>query len=115
MFSALGNQTDSALYTSYKSTSIRPIDISFKPIQNPNGNKNYLAVVEKKNETIVIPKQLQISQIETDVVFADADDDDDDEKPNIFSLGNDPIKTFYIGSITAVGLFILYRILTKKG
>ena len=33
---------------------------------------------------------------------------------NPFSFGDDPIKTFYIGSITAVGLFILYRILTKR-
>ena len=33
--------------------------------------------------------------------------------PDPFSIGKDPIKTFYIGSITVVGLFILYRILSK--
>jgi hypothetical protein len=33
--------------------------------------------------------------------------------PDPFFLGKDPIKTFYIGSITVVGLFILYRILSK--
>ena len=31
-----------------------------------------------------------------------------------FSLGKDPIKTFYIGSITVVGLYILYKILNKR-
>jgi hypothetical protein len=32
---------------------------------------------------------------------------------NIFSIGNDPIKTFYIGSITVVGLYLVYRILDR--
>jgi len=34
--------------------------------------------------------------------------------PDPFSLGKDPIKTFYIGSITVVGLYILYKILNKR-
>jgi hypothetical protein len=34
-------------------------------------------------------------------------------KENPFSLGKDPINTFYIGSVTVVGLLILYKILTK--
>ena len=34
--------------------------------------------------------------------------------PDPFSLGKDTIKTFYIGSITVVGLYILYKILNKR-
>ena len=38
----------------------------------------------------------------------------EDSEPDPFSLGKDPIKTFYIGSVTVVGLYILYKILNKR-
>ena len=43
----------------------------------------------------------------------DSDVDDEDNK-DIFSLGKDPVKTFYIGSITVIGLFVLFRLIQKN-
>jgi len=40
-------------------------------------------------------------------------DDDDDEKNGRFNFINDPINSFFIGSITVVGLFVLFRLLQK--
>ena len=37
----------------------------------------------------------------------------EDSNVDPFSLGKDPIKTFYIGSVTVVGLYILYKILHR--
>ena len=38
---------------------------------------------------------------------------DDDEKNGRFNFINDPINSFFIGSITVVGLFVLFRLLQK--
>jgi hypothetical protein len=107
----------------YQPTTIQPSAVDFRPIQQPEGKVQYVAIIETGEELII----------------RDSDSDSEGEEepnthnelyeqgkvyaplvasptktPDIFALGEDPIKTFYIGSITVVGLFILYRILTKK-
>ena len=92
------------------------MNVSFHPIKNTTGTMNYVALVENENEkaNIVIPK---------DMVIEDEHDEDDtcnvpsntnSNTTDIFDLENDYVKTFYIGSITVVGLYILYRILDKR-
>ena len=44
----------------------------------------------------------------------DEEDDDTDKKKGRFQFINDPINTFFIGSITVVGLFVLFRMLQKN-
>ena len=101
------------------------LDILFKPIKNPAGNVNLVPLVsteedkedkEDKEETSTPTETTEpVIQEEMTTCAAAYDEGNDDKKPNnIFSLDNDPIKTFYIGSITVVGLFILYRMLTKR-
>ena len=103
------------------------LDILFKPIKNPAGNVNYVPLVsteedkdkdkdEDDSEFVSIPSETVEPVIQEEMTTCAAPDAGDDNKNpnNIFSLGGDPIKTFYIGSITVVGLFILYRMLTKK-
>ena len=42
------------------------------------------------------------------------DDNDDNKMINgTFNFINDPINSFFIGSITVVGLFVLYRMMEK--
>lgn len=102
----------------YQPTNPQKTDVTFRPIKQSTGNVHYVALIEKKEEE----------------EESDEDDHTDDEsselyekkeiyaplatskspKKNIFSLGDDPVKNFYIGSITVVGLFILYKIITKK-
>lgn len=99
----------------YIPSTIGTLDVYFHPIKNPSGTVNYVALVEKDDENVVIPSNMVL----------DNDDISDDEnesvneyekttgKNDIFSLDNDYINTFYIGSITVVGLYILFRILDK--
>ena len=64
---------------------------------------------ENKKVKTSIPKELVIENDEYD------DDSNENNKTiDIFDLENDYVKTFYIGSITVVGLYILYRILDKS-
>jgi hypothetical protein len=57
--------------------------------------------------------------------FIDNEDSSDDEvdtssntverkEVNIYSFGKDPVNQFFIGSVTVVGLFLLYRFLQKS-
>jgi len=122
MFS-YANQVGQPKPTTFQPTRIPKSDITFKPQKRPAGNVNYIAIVET-DEILITPSDDEISpefvnlydqqeiyapvgQIQTDL------DDSGSNPKDIYSLGGDPIKTFYIGSITVLGLFILYRILTK--
>jgi hypothetical protein len=97
----------------YTSSNSSNMNVSFHPIKNTTGTMNYIALAENENEKakILIPKDMAIE-----------DDHDDDtcnvpsssNTTDIFDLENDYVKTFYIGSITVVGLYILYRILDKR-
>jgi len=41
-------------------------------------------------------------------------DDDDNNKNGKFNFIKDPVNSFFIGSITVVGLFVLFRFLQKN-
>ena len=75
-------------------------NISIKKISNDfDKKKNYIALMDN------------------DHYDSDNDDDDNDEKNNIINAITpnklNTINTFYIGSLTIVGLFILYRMIQK--
>lgn len=118
--------------TNYQPTKIPGQEVLFQPMKSFSGpSVNYVALIDNKEKTI-------------GDYDSDNDESDDDEEPpfqrlyrrgdiyssaplamspasappppstDIFSLGNDTIKSFYIGSITVVGLYILYKILNKR-
>lgn len=95
----------------YKPTSLpKNMDVEFIPMKNASGNAAYVAVLESKEEYVIDGNQRGFTELYKDnEIYAQDDTDPDDP----YSLGNDPIKIFYIGSITVVGLFILFRILSK--
>jgi hypothetical protein len=43
----------------------------------------------------------------------DDEEKDDENKGGRFNFINDPINSFFIGSVTVVGLFVLFRLLQK--
>jgi hypothetical protein len=119
--SRLTNQTKE-----FQPTTIQKMDVGFRPIVQPEGKLQYVAIIETGEELIIDDSSDSESEsknhnelYEKGKIYAplvnskDKSNEDESNKPDMFSLGNDPIKTFYIGSITVVGLFILYRILTK--
>jgi thiol-disulfide isomerase/thioredoxin len=125
MFSASNSNTlgksDCSKCKSYIPSATNSMNISFKPMKNPSGNVNFVAIVEEDDENIEIPKDRQVDE-EVDTlydnknIYSPTNNElvyEDDKKRDIFSLDNDYIKTFYVGSITVVGLYILFRILNK--
>ena len=115
--------------TPYKSSFTPRLDVSFVPIKQSDGNESLVALVGDGEDiglpidTICTPDSDNVTNSGTEFaqlykqgeIYATPtpDDDDDDSKRNLFSLGNDPVNVFYIGSITVVGLYILFRILSK--
>jgi hypothetical protein len=107
--------------TPYKPTNVIRMGVSFKPVQQQNGNSTYVALVDDNNDVgLPIDNDCTIEDTEFSKLYKKGEiyatptpSDDDDDKKDIFSLGKDPIKVFYIGSITVVGLYILFRIISK--
>lgn len=117
MFSSV---LEKPIITPYKPTTVNKMEVSFKPIQQPGGNNTYIALVDDSDDIgLPIDTDCTIEDTEFSKLYkkgkiyttpTPSDNDDDNDR---FSLGNDPIKVFYIGSITVVGLYILFRILSK--
>ena len=119
MFSAMDN-----LGNPYKPTSIPKIEVSFVPVKNERSSiPNYIAIIDDDNhiglpidEPEVVNSGTEFSKLyKKGEIYATPTPNEDDDQPqnDIFSLGKDPVKVFYVGSITIVGLYILYRILSK--
>lgn len=70
---------------------------------------NYVALMQFKEEEDPPFKQLY----DAGNIYSEGPLATPKQTEDPFSLGKDPIKTFYIGSVTVVGLFILYKILMK--
>lgn len=107
MFSSLGKEDK---YTKFSSPT-KVMNISLLPTRGENGDKNYISVVDidgKFTEKFIASNP----DHSNNSMFTTSDVDDEDNK-DIFSLGKDSIKTFYIGSITVIGLFILFRFMNK--
>ena len=111
--SALGKSGCGCKGNPYTPSNSGIMDVSFLPIKNTSGNVNYVALIENENEKakIVIPKEMEVIDDESEDTCSD---NSNTKTTDIFDLENDYVKTFYIGSITVVGLYILYRILDKS-
>jgi len=127
LVSQLGKPTQ----TLYTPSTVPKTNITFRPVKQSKGNVHYVAFVESEGTVIIEDSDASKTGAESgDEPDDDSSDDDSDElykkgkiysplatsesANQIFSLGDDPIKSFYIGSVTVVGLFILYRMLIKK-
>jgi hypothetical protein len=101
--------------SSYTPSKNSQMDVSFRPLTQPSGVVQYVALIESE-ETLRESEYTSECDCngkcdgtcKSEKALATTP-----KKPDIFSLGKDPIKTFYIGSVTVLGLFILYRILNK--
>ena len=92
----------------YYPSTTNTMDVSFHPVKNESGTQHYIALIENDNEKVKIPLNMKINDSMDSIEYKD------DYKKDEFNLDNDYIKTFYIGSITVVGLYILFRILDKS-
>ncbi len=92
---------------SYTPSIIHPMDVEFVLIKNTSGTINYIPLIENGNENTVIPSELKIDEKAMDEPY------EENKKKDIYSLNNDYINTFYIGSVTVIGLYILFRMINK--
>lgn len=100
--SGLGKKHCGCNNSKYYSPSItNTMDVSFRPIKNTSGTINFIPLLDSKDE-IKVPEEMQI--------------DDETEMNEISSQDSSMnyVQTFYIGSITVVGLYILFRILERS-
>ena len=99
--SILGN------YSNYKPSTEKKIDVVFQPdgyysvlALNSNGGDGIGYELSNDDST-------DISNIPNDMA-----EEEQSEKP-IYSFGSNPINGFFLGSVTVLGLFLLYRLLKK--
>ena len=99
---------------SYYPSNVNAMDVSFRPIKNDSGTEHYIALIENDYENVKIPSNMKINDSYDSLDSFNSHDYEKSSQNDIYNLNNDYIKTFYIGSITVVGLYILFRILDKS-
>ena len=111
--STLGNPKQ----TSFQPTIFPKLDVSFRPLTQPGGNKQYVALIETEEELVIKDDEsvgCQEEEYKADTIYAPTTTPAGGADPkDPFSLGGDPIKTFYVGSITVLGLYLLYKLLNR--
>jgi len=91
--------------TPFQPTNIPKMDVSFRPLTQPGGSTQYVAIIETEEELVIKDDDCEEEEEEDNTATRELKDP--------FSLGGDPIKTFYVGSITILGLYLLYKILNR--
>ena len=117
MFTAVDYSNLGKSFFNYtNSYSKNTMDVSIVPVKNPDGNANYITLLDHEDD-FEIPQYMQIEETPLDL-FSQSDEPESysEETKNqlsAFSIGDSSINRFYIGSVTVVGLFILFRLLQK--
>ena len=110
---ALGNPTR----TSFEPMNVPKMDVSFRPLTQLDGYKQYVALIETEEELVIKDDEsvgCQEEEYKADTIYAPTTTPAGGADPkDPFSLGGDPIKTFYVGSITVLGLYLLYKLLNR--
>jgi hypothetical protein len=91
-------------------TDPNPLNVVFLPIM-VNGNSKYVTTaIDDTDNEIHVENMVDYSE---EIIIVDST-----EKPSvsssIFDIGKNPVTSFYIGSVTAVGLYILFCLLRKS-
>jgi hypothetical protein len=96
----------------YKSdNSKNNIDVVFQP----TGSFFSLLMDTKTKKTENDYGLFDISSENTQLLALSSDDDDEDKtKKDVFKFMKDPVNSFFIGSITVVGLYVLFKLLNKN-
>lgn len=110
--SILGHSLTTGASDYEPSTDPNPLNVVFLPVMVDGRSKYIAATTVNKENNHFIENMSEYSEETTTV-----DDDSSDETENkvsIFDIGENPAVSFYIGSITAVGLYILFCLLRKS-
>jgi len=97
--SILGN------YSAYKPSTQQKIDVVFQPDLS-NGYYSVLALNSMGGHGIGY-------DLDQDIDISGQEQNENKEEKPIYSFGSNPVNGFFIGSVTVLGLFLLYRMLQK--
>ena len=104
MFTAFDNLGKNEVSSFSSPTKITTV--SLLPAKNECGDLNYISLLGIKKEDEAFAQMYGYNDETIHPMDVNCD-----EGGGVFSVGKDPIKRFYIGSLTVVGLFILYRLI----
>jgi hypothetical protein len=98
-------------YSEYKNNTVKSNNIAFKPDKS-TGFFSAFSIPSKTTDfsNSAVPLIDEESDSESD--SESKTDKKSKEKP-IYSVGSSPINNIFIGSVTVLGLFLLYRLLQK--
>lgn len=101
------------IYSSYQPTAQKKIDVVFQP----DLSSGYYSVLSMNNNgennigyDLSNDDSNSYSSNENNDISGN--DEEQSEKP-IYSFGSNPVNGIFIGSVTVLGLFLLYRLLKK--
>ena len=98
---------------SYEPVEKNPLNVVFLPVM-VNGTSKYItAATDTTTNEIQVENMAEYNE---EMMTVDANDDDDLKKKlySIFDIGENPVTSFYVGSVTVVGLYILFCLLRKS-
>jgi hypothetical protein len=93
--------------TPYEPADPNPLNVVFLPVMSDNESKYITAVSDNSDNEIYVKNMIPHSEVSVG-------EQQQEKKPvSLFDIGANPIAEFYIGSVTVVGLYILFRLLHK--
>jgi hypothetical protein len=100
-------------YSEYKTNTVKTNNIAFKP-DISSGFYSAFAIPSKNKVSDVSDSELSLINEDSDSESESESETgiESKEKP-FYSVGNNPINNIFIGSVTVLGLFLLYRLLQK--
>jgi len=89
----------------YEKAEQNPVNVVFLPIVSDNESKYITAVTDNTS-----------NEVHVENIFSYSEDPIEEEKKSVSTLdiGENPVAIFYIGSVTVVGLYILFCLLRKS-
>ena len=99
-------------FFTYKNSNQNKMDVVFKP----DTSNNFLSILSLKMGGDGIGYNLNNSDSDSDCgsqTDISGKEQEKKEEKSIYSIGKSPVNGFFIGSVTVLGLFLLFRLLQK--
>lgn len=93
----------------YEPADPNPLNVVFLPVMINNESKYITTVTDNTTNESHIKNMIPYSEIP----LGEQAQQEENKPISIFDIGANPIAGFYIGSVTVVGLYILFRLLHK--
>jgi hypothetical protein len=88
-------------------TDPNPLNVVFLPVMT-DGTRKYIAAATDYTGQIE-----NMSEYSEESILVEDSNEETKNKVSMFDIGKNPVASFYIGSITAVGLYVLFCLLRK--